>query len=124
MTVLMDTHILIWYMENNARLKEQYIEVINDVNNQIYFSAVSIAEMAIKASKNKLKYPENIMDICLEIGFSELELKSKHSFLLRYLPTFHHDPFDRLLIVQAQSEKLKLMTEDQIFFQYDVELVV
>ena len=79
--------------------------------------------MAIKASKNKLKYPDDIIKICQDVGFEELTLSSKHSVFLRDLPIFHNDPFDRLLIAQAISEDIYLISEDRIFEQYNVNLI-
>ncbi len=123
MKILLDTHIIIWFLEDNNRLRGEYSELIGDPLNVIYFSSVSIAEMAIKASKNKLKYPDNIIEICQDVGFEELTLLSKHSSLLKDLPVFHHDPFDRLLIVQSISEDIYLMSEDRIFELYPLKLI-
>jgi len=123
MKILLDTHIIIWFLEDSNRLKTDYIELIGDPLNVIYFSPVSIGEMAIKASKNKLKYPDDITKICQDVGFEELTLSSKHSVLLRDLPIFHNDLFDRLLIAQAISEDIYLISEDGIFEQYQLKLI-
>lgn len=123
MKILLDTHILIWFLEDNKRLSSPYKDLIEDPMNVIYFSSVSIAEMAIKASKNKLKYPDSIIDICRDTGLEELTLSGKQCILLKDLPLIHHDPFDRLLVVQSQSENLYLMSQDRIFDKYDVKLV-
>jgi PIN domain nuclease of toxin-antitoxin system len=123
MKILLDTHIIIWFLEDSKKLKSHYVDLIADTSNLIYFSSVSIAEMAIKASKNKLKFPEDIVKVCLDEGFEELELTSKHSILLKDLPLVHHDPFDRLLMVQAKSENMHLMTDDRIFTFYSLNLV-
>ncbi len=123
MKILLDTHIIIWFLEDNNRLKRQYIDLIVNPLNIIYFSPVSLAEIAIKASKNKLKYPDEIVTICIDQGLEELRLTSKHCVLLKELPYFHHDPFDRLLLVQAKSENMHLMTEDHIFHHYDVNVI-
>ena len=123
MKILLDTHIIIWFLEDSSRLKSYYIELIGDPLNVIYFSPVSIAEMAIKASKNKLKYPDDIIKICQDVGFEELTLSSKHCVMLKDLPIFHNDPFDRLLIAQAISEDIFLMSEDHIFEQYPLKIL-
>lgn len=123
MKILLDTHIIIWFLEDNKKLKSDYLDLIIEPSNIIYFSPVSIAEMAIKASKNKLKYPEDIVKTCLDEGFEELVLSSKHSALLKDLPLIHQDPFDRLLLVQSKSENMFLMTEDRVFQQYDLNLI-
>jgi PIN domain nuclease of toxin-antitoxin system len=81
MKILLDTHIIIWFLEDNNRLKRQFIDLIVNPLNVIYFSPVSIAEMAIKSSKNKLKYPDDIIKICIDEGFEELGLTSKHCVL-------------------------------------------
>lgn len=124
MKLLLDTHILIWFLEGNPKLRPGWIDIIADLHNTIYFSSVSIAEMAIKASKNKLTYPENIVDICLNQGLTELNLTGSHCLLLKDLPLLHNDPFDRLLIVQSMVENLHLMSEDKIFKEYKVSLVI
>ena len=123
MKILLDTHIIIWFLEDSKRLKSYYIDLIAEPSNVIYFSPVSIAEMAILASKIELKSPEDIVKICLDEGFEELVLSSKHSILLKDLPLIHHDPFDRLLLVQAKSENMYLLTEDCIFTFYDINLI-
>jgi len=123
MKILMDTHILIWFLEDSKRLRSQYIDLLVNPINIIYFSSISIAEMAIKASKNKLRYPDDMVDLCIKQDFQELSFTSKHSILLKDLPLIHNDPFDRMLIVQAQGENILMMSEDKIFFQYDVQLI-
>lgn len=123
MNIILDTHILILFLEDNKRLRNNFLKMIIDPKNTIYFSSVSIAEMAIKASKNKLQYPDDIINICVVQGFKELELKSQHCILLKVLPYIHFDPFDRLLIVQAQSEDFYLMSEDKIFRHYELKMV-
>ena len=123
MKILLDTHILIWYLEDSNRLRKEFRDLIVDASNIIYFSAVSLAEMAIKASKNKLSYPDNFIDICTRQGFIELSLKSKHSILLKDLAQIHSDPFDRLLIVQAKSEDIWMISEDRFISQYDLKMV-
>lgn len=123
MKILLDTHILIWFLEDNKRLSSKLSELIVNPINLIYFSSVSLAEMALKASKNRLIYPDDILNICYEQGFEELALLSKHSLVLRDLPLIHNDPFDRLLVAQALSEDIFLMSADQIFIQYNIKLI-
>jgi PIN domain nuclease of toxin-antitoxin system len=121
--ILLDTHILIWFFEDNHRLSKEDKDLIIDSENIIYFSSVSIAEMAIKTAKNKLNLPDNFLEMCYHQDFIELPLMSTHSQLLNDLSFVHLDPFDRLLIVQAQAENLYLMTKDSQFLNYNVKLI-
>lgn len=99
------------------------MDLITYLHDTIYCSSISNAEMAIKASKNKLKYPADIVDVCLTLGFSDLTLTGNQCLLIKHSPLLHHDPFDRLLIVQSMAENLHLMSEDRIFKLYRVNLV-
>jgi PIN domain nuclease of toxin-antitoxin system len=121
--ILLDTHILLWWMFDDTRLRESLRERIVSGDNQIYFSSISITEIAIKVSLDKLFAPREILLLLEEAGFSELAVTARHSEALIPLPWHHRDPFDRLLIAQAQVENLALATADAQFTAYDVQLL-
>ena len=124
MRILLDTHVALWWMFDDRRLKPHLRDTIVDRSNSIYFSPISVAEIAIKISLDKLFAPREMLLLLEEAGFTELPLSARHSEALIPLPWHHRDPFDRLLIAQAQVEKLALATADRAFAAYDVELLV
>ena len=123
MRVLLDTHVLLWWLLDDARLGPRVRSTIADGRNDIYVSAVTVAEIAIKRSLGKLPGPPGLLDSLVEEGFEELPLLSSHSALLENLPFHHKDPFDRLLVVQALSEPLAFATYDARISAYDVDVI-
>jgi PIN domain nuclease of toxin-antitoxin system len=123
MRILADTHILLWWLMDDGQLSERHREVLGDPANLVGFSAISIAEIAIKESIGRLKVGVDITRYLRDQGFLELEFASEHARQLRDLPWIHRDPFDRMLIAQAQVEDVALMTVDQHIPKYDVRIV-
>lgn len=123
MNLLLDTHIFLWVLGEPQRLRAEVAAAIINRNNAVFVSAVTSVEIAIKAALGKLQAPEDIEDEIALRGFSHLPLHFKHGAALRRLPPHHQDPFDRMLIVQALSEGLTLITHDQKFKAYPVELI-
>ena len=117
---LADTHILLWAAGDDARLPQRHREILLS-DAQIFFSAASVWEMAIKKSIGRLKAPDNLADIFPRAGFRALDITPRHAEAVADLPNHHGDPFDRLLIVQAALEKLTIITVDKQFSRYDVE---
>ena|SRR5690606_21128939 len=124
MNLLLDTHILLWFLEDNTRLHNHLKELICNPENQIYLSSVSFAEMAIKASIGKLIYPDDITEICTNQGMNQLPFNSRHALALRELPYIHSDPFDRMLIVQGIVDILSLVTQESIIGNYDLSVIM
>jgi len=127
MDLLLDTHALIWMSSQPRRLTSRARTVLEDEGNAVWASMVSFWEMAIKISLGKLDLGSDWMG---EIqGFmrvnavSSLPLRAEHCVALTSLPFLHRDPFDRMLIVQAQSEKLNLVTKDENIAGYEVAVV-
>jgi PIN domain nuclease of toxin-antitoxin system len=89
----------------------------------LFFSAASIWEIAIKRAQGKLKAPANLLDTMAERGFAELPVRSSHAIVAGALPRLHQDPFDRMLVAQAQSEGLMLVTNDTRIAAYDVPVL-
>jgi PIN domain nuclease of toxin-antitoxin system len=110
--LLLDTHILIWLMEADSRLKAATRAVIAGAD-EVHFSSASIWEIAIKARLGKIRTdPEELLELSFKAGLRELAVTSRHGALTKGLPLLHRDPFDRLLVAQAQIETLRLITSD------------
>ena len=126
MKFLLDTHAFLWLMDEPERLPQKVLEACQDRGNEIYLSVVSAWEMQIKQQIGKLKLPSPLRAIIqrqqeknnLQILAVELE----HVLALNNLPPHHTDPFDRLLIAQAQVEDTYLVSSDSLFVEYQVKL--
>lgn len=125
---LLDTHVLIWFLTDNPKkLSKQTLAILNDETQALYFSTTSIWEMSIKHSLGKPDFeydPQQVADELLRLGFEMLDIKLTHTIAVKDLPLIHNDPFDRLLIVQAEREKLTLLTADNHILQYQKPFVV
>lgn len=121
MYILLDTHILLWAIDEPWRLTEQSRAAIQDGRNVILFSAITILEIAIKSALRRRDFPsrpEHILKIALATGFRELPVKSEVACLVGNLPRYHRDPFDRMLVAQAMTEPARLLTADAILTKY------
>ncbi len=123
MNVLLDTHILIWALENNPRLSENARDAITAGSNMVFVSTASVWEISIKQSIGKLKVPDNLLEELLAHRFSLLDINAEHAQLAGELPLIHKDPFDRMLVAQAKIEKLTLISIDPHIAQYEVKLL-
>ena len=124
MKLLLDTHILLWVMQDAPQLGRPARRLLNDAE-AIYVSSVSLWEITIKSALGKLRVDQNEFDAQLEkIGFSPLPVTWAHTRELRKLPLLHGDPFDRMLVAQAMSEPLRLLTRDAVLKTYSDLVVV
>lgn len=127
MGLLVDTHTLIWMSGQPHRLSPRARSLLEDENNAVFTSMVSFWEMAIKISLGKLDLGEDWMsklqDFMNNNAVSNLPLRPEHCTVLASLPFHHRDPFDRMLIAQALSEKLALVSKDGNLSSYEVEVV-
>ncbi|MGB3452701.1 MAG: type II toxin-antitoxin system VapC family toxin [Moheibacter sp.] len=122
MDVLLDTHSYLWFMEGNNLLPEKARRTITDVSIVKFISMASLWEIAIKTEINKLKLKIPFSDLEKEIqidGFEILPIKFVHLQELMQLEFHHKDPFDRLIIAQAISEKMTVITKDENFSKYN-----
>jgi len=132
MNLLLDTHILIWALNDDPRLPGQARELILDENNAVYYSSVSVWEIAIKHAK----YPEEVeftgkelSQFCQEAGFLSVEMRDRHVFALETITRAegappHHDPFDRMLIAQAKAENMAFITHDAMLPYYEEKCII
>ena len=123
MRVLLDTHVLLWWLFDEPQLGSRVRSVIANGQNEIFVSAVTVAEIAIKRSIGKLPGPDGLLSTLAEEGFQELPLQTTHSALLERLPFHHRDPFDRMLIAQAKVESLTIASYDARVLEYEVDSI-
>ena len=122
---LLDTHALLWYLNDDPKLPAVVRDTIETAET-VYISIASFWEIAIKESIGKLKMPAPItqlMQECEMLGFGILPIKGDHLALLRDLTKLHGDPFDRLLICQAKTEEMTLISLDENIRKYDVPVI-
>lgn len=115
MYLLLDTHLLLWAAAAPDRLSREATDLIEDPENNPLFSAVSMWEITIKRSLGRDDFkvdPELLQRGLMENGYDELPVTSAHAIAVGHLPALHKDPFDRLLVAQAQSEGVLLLTGD------------
>ncbi len=123
MRLLLDTHIFYWSFYERGQLSQKAQQIIAEAE-AIFVSSASLWEIAIKAHLGKIKAdPQELLDQIELSGFQELPIFSRHAIRVAELPLYHTDPFDRLLIAQAISEPLHLLTADAQLKQYS-ELVI
>jgi len=124
MRILLDTHALLWWLSDDQKLSAKVRALIEDPANQVYVSAVSGWEISIKQALGKLDVDTSkLIDEVENNGFSLLHVSFQHGIKAGTLPSHHRDPFDRMLIAQAQLEELKLVSVDGCFAAYDVTLI-
>ena len=132
MNLLLDTHLLIWALNEDPRLPEKAKEMILDPDNAVYYSTVSIWEVSIKHTN----HPDNVTftgkelsQYCQEAGFLPVEMRDKHVYALETLSRAegappHRDPFDRMLIAQAKAENLSFLTHDALLPYYGEPCII
>jgi PIN domain nuclease of toxin-antitoxin system len=116
--ILLDTHLLLWWLEANPLLSNNAIDLIRDPENTVFVSAVSLWEIWLKQSIGKLRLPPDFNRRLAAEPFESLPLKASQTQQVSVLPWWHRDPFDRMLIAQAQFEKLILLTSDEALTAY------
>jgi PIN domain nuclease of toxin-antitoxin system len=121
--LLLDTHVLLWWLDDSPALGAEARDLISLGENEVYVSAISAAEIAIKSSTGKLRVPSDLEQQLDQNAFAPLPLRLRHALAVETLPLHHRDPFDRLLIAQAQCEDALLVTADRMFAAYDVPTV-
>lgn len=126
MNILLDTHCFIWFVNGDKTLSSNSRRLIESSSNNCYISIASLWEMAIKISLEKLiiKRPfENIINIIEENGFEILPITYDHTARVSKLSFHHRDPFDRMIIAQALTEKMAIVSHDSAFDLYRVKRI-
>jgi PIN domain nuclease of toxin-antitoxin system len=125
--LLLDTQCWLWWFAQPERLNEEAIAHIADENNELWLSVASIWEIGIKVSIGKLPLPDPldsyISSRMAQLRVRSLEITASHALQAAALPLHHRDPFDRMLIAQAQIEEMMLVSADSMFNKYDISLL-
>ena len=126
MKILLDTHVLLWWLEGESKLSRRARNVIQNQETTVLVSAVSAWEIAIKSEGGKLEAGPLVVDFHGELereGFSELPISAQHAIRAGLLNGPHRDPFDRMLIAQAQAENVPMISKDKLFDDYGVRRI-
>jgi PIN domain nuclease of toxin-antitoxin system len=122
MSLLLDTHVVLWWLTDDPTLADD-VKTMLDHEPDIYVSPVTIWEVTIKQAIGKLQAPTDLPEQIRDSGFRELPIVARHAIAAGRLPPVHRDPFDRMLVAQAQCEALTLVTRDAEIQKYDVSVL-
>ncbi|MBM4176371.1 MAG: type II toxin-antitoxin system VapC family toxin [Ignavibacteria bacterium] len=127
MKYLLDTHTFLWFVGGIEKISLKVTELIINSNNQKFISIASIWELSIKISLKKIEIEESLIDFvkseCEKNGFDLLNINLDHLNRLCNLPFHHKDPFDRLIISQALTENIPIISSDEVFEKYKVKMI-
>ena len=121
--LLLDTCVVLWALEDSPSLSRRTRRLIVEPRNAVFVSVASAWEMAIKRACGKLVVPDNLGEELYKSGFTELQVTMAHCEQAARLPMIHKDPFDRMLITQAQVEDCIIVTSDSIIPKYGIEVI-
>lgn len=124
MNLLLDTNSLIWFSENSPKLGKNARRLIKEAQ-QCYVSAASVLEVTIKVMNGKLEVPSNLDIVVEKLDGDYIDITHKHAEALTRFPSLaRHDPFDRLLLAQADTEQLTMLTSDKVLIGLELSYVV
>lgn len=123
MRLLLDTNAMLWMLGDAERLSRAAADAIDDEDNDLIISSVSVLEAAIKVSQGKLRLDYELVDTLIGLRCRFLEVSPAHAWAVSTLPNIHRDPFDRLIVAQAMIEGLVLVSSDQVLPLYGVETI-
>jgi PIN domain nuclease of toxin-antitoxin system len=118
--LLLDTHVLLWWVTDNPALSADARRAVADSSNSVHISVGSLWEIAIKVGKKKLTLFDGFDEVLDREPFIQLAISASHVRAVATLPPIHGDPFDRLFVAQAQAERLTLVTHDPLLARYGV----
>ena len=120
MNYLLDTHVLLWWLEDPKKLSKKAESTLSDRQNQIFVSSVSFWEIGIKARIGRIRIPNNFIKLLEYESINVLPILAQDGLAVADLPVHHTDPFDRMLIIQAKHNDLTLITRDKHIIKYPV----
>ncbi len=120
MNLLLDTHVLLWWLDDPSVLSKTAETAIRDLDNIVLVSAATFWEIVIKKAIGKLDAPDDLDQVLLDCGFTPLPVTVRHAIAVGSLPSHHRDPFDRMLVAQAMTEGLTVISRDAIVLRYPV----
>jgi PIN domain nuclease of toxin-antitoxin system len=123
MSLLLDTHIALWGITADPTLGEDFLDRLRH-DPDVFLSTVTLWEITIKQAAGKLDGPPNLAELVRDMGFRELPVSHAHAIAAGRLPALHRDPFDRMLIAQATTDGLTLVTRDADIRRYNVDTLV
>lgn len=123
MRILLDTHMLIWWLDGDDALPAEVEAAVAEPRNDVFVSPIALAEISIKRSIGKLRAPWIPDALLHENGFTVLEFSSDHARRMLDLPLHHRDPFDRMLVAQALEDDLTLATSDARLAAYGIRIL-
>jgi PIN domain nuclease of toxin-antitoxin system len=121
MKLLLDTHVLLWAAYSPEQLSKNALKILRDEQNELWFSAASMWEIAIKRSLTRSDFlvePRSLRRALIDNGYGELHITGEHAVTIDLLPPIHKDPFDRILVAQAMVEGITLVTSNPIVSKY------
>jgi PIN domain nuclease of toxin-antitoxin system len=127
MRLLVDTHLLLWAAARSRRLPRTARDLLEHASNQVFYSATSLWEIAIKLALRREGFAvdiEALRPAFARMGFEELAVTGLHAERLVTLPSIHRDPFDRMLVAQSLAESLRLLTNDAVLARYSDAVIV
>lgn len=119
MRLLLDTHVVLWWLTDDETLSAEVKEAI-DTEVEVFVSAATVWEIAIKQALGKLTAPPDLLDVLNRSGLVELPIRIRHAAEAGQLPLLHRDPFDRMLVAQARCEGMTLLSRDPQVQRYEV----
>lgn len=123
MNLFLDTHVLLWWLDDSPSLSERARSAIANTDNLIIVSAAVIWEIRIKQALGKLEIVPNFYDVLRQQGFELLSITPDHAYAVGNLPAHHRDPFDRILIAQTKLGGYTIVTHDAIFSKYQIPIL-
>jgi PIN domain nuclease of toxin-antitoxin system len=123
LNIIIDTHIFLWLIYDPKKISKEYMEILEDMTNNIFLSSISVAEIMIKKSIGILEVDFDVIEMVDKMSLEFLDFDAKSAIVLATLPFYHKDPFDRMLIAQAISNKYKILSVDSKFKKYECELL-
>jgi len=123
MNLLLDTHVLLWWLDDHPTLSKVARSAIADGGNLVFISAAAIWEIRIKQALGKLEIPPDFRIILDQQPCETLPITADHAHMISELPAYHRDPFDRMLVAQAKVEGLTLVTRDKHLKQYKIPII-